>query len=95
MGVVGWKKEYGTRLSGFFLKGDKRNGKRLLGSHDDWDCMDDLEKEGLIEVVSEANGFVKLTDKGFGVAARLREWKARGGMFATFSYTEPKLQVVR
>lgn len=94
-GPHGWKKEWGTRLSGFFLKGDKRDEKRRLGSHDDWDCMDDLEKAGLIEIISEANGYVKLTDKGIVVAGRLREWKAKGGVFATFSYTEPKLESVR
>ena len=88
-GVGGWNAEYGTRLSGFFLEGDKRDLGRRLIEHDDWDCLNDLEDAGLLEVMSEANGFVMLTEKGMKVAARVREWKAKGGHFATFTYSEP------
>jgi hypothetical protein len=84
-----WRPEHGTRLSGYFLEGDKRDPARLLKDHDDWDCMDDLEDAGLIEIMSEANAFVRMTDKGCMVAGRLREWKAKGGYFATFRYDEP------
>ena len=88
-GVTGWNADYGTRLSGFFLEGEKRDLGRRLIEHDDWDCLDDLERTGLIEILSEANGFVRLTDKGIAVAGRIREWKAKGGHFATFQHSEP------
>jgi hypothetical protein len=82
-----WKPEYGTRLSGFWKNGDAKatDPKRQIKSHDDWDCLNDLEAAGLVNVISEANGFVALTDKGREVAGRLRAHKSKGGFFATFS----------
>lgn len=88
-GVTGWKGEYGTRLAGFWTNAGLTNLKRQMKSHDDWDCLDDLEAAGLIEILSEANGYVKLTDKGLTVGGLIRAWKAKGGMFATFQYSEP------
>lgn len=88
--AIRWKPEYGTRLSGFWIDGERTDPKRQLSDHDDWDCLNDLESAGLLEVLSEANGFVRLTDKGLTVAGLLRAWKAKGGVFSTFSYTEPE-----
>ena len=84
-----WNPEWGTRLSGYFLDNNEVDVKRRLDDHDDWDCLDDLEDAGLVDVISEATGAVKLTDKGITVSNRLREWKIKGGMFATFKYEEP------
>jgi hypothetical protein len=84
-----WKSDYGTRLQGYFLEGEKRDLSRRLDEHDDWDCLDDLEEAGLLEVMSEVNGFVILSAKGIAVAGRIREWKAKGGSFGTFKYEEP------
>ena len=75
-----WKPEYGTRLHG-----DGRDGSRQLPDHDDWDCLDDLEAAGLLEVISTANGFVKLTDAGLDMAAALVKHKASGGWFSNFT----------
>lgn len=80
-----WKPEYGTRLKGYFLEGDNRNPERRLDTHDDWDCLYDFEECGYVEVFSEINGFVKLTELGLDVAARLMKHKASGGNFADFS----------
>jgi len=66
--------KYPTRL---------REGKEL-SNHDDWDCLEDLEREGLLEIISLINGFVKLTEKGIKIAGELRGHKARGGTFSTF-----------
>lgn len=85
-----WNPEWGTRLSGYFLDNNEVDLKRRLDDHDDWDCLNDLEDAGLVDVISEATGAVKLTDKGIAVSGRLREWKAKGGMFATFKYEEPQ-----
>lgn len=70
-----WDKSNGT-----IIKGGK-----ILKDHDDWDCLEDLEKEGLVEVISLVNGYVKLTDKGIKIAHQLREHKAKGGQFSTFT----------
>ena len=76
---AGWKPDYGTRLAGFSTDPEKR-----IPSHDDWDCMDDLERAGFIEVVSEANGLFKITDVGISATAQLRAHKCRGGQFSNY-----------
>lgn len=76
-----WKSSYGTRLWGFF---QSRDPKLLLRNHDDMDCLYDIESAGFVEVLSVANGFVKMTAAGSAMASLLREHKASGGMFATF-----------
>lgn len=53
---------------------------------DDWDCVEDLEKAELLNIISLVNGFVKLTDKGFEVVADLRKHKASGRRFSNFVY---------
>ena len=70
-----WKDEYCTRLN-----------EGTIADHDDWDCLDDLESAGLVEVMSLVNGYVVLTNEGIRVAAALRKHKAKGGRFANFAY---------
>jgi hypothetical protein len=77
----GWRESWGTRLHGFFAE---RKPDLQLGFHDDWDCLKDLEAAGFIEVISEANGFVKMTDAGNATCAALRTFKSQGGQFANF-----------
>lgn len=83
-----WKPENGTRLSGFFGKGNRTDPKRQLGRHDDVNCLDDLAAEELVEILSLMNGFVKLTNKGREMAGRLRAHKSKGGYFANFDPAE-------
>jgi hypothetical protein len=52
-----------------------------------------MEAAGLLEVISEVNGFVQLTDKAVAICKHLREHKARGGHFATFVY-KPEMAVI-
>lgn len=85
-----WKPEYSTRLFGFFDFPDRGDtakavaaGLQVLG-HDDWDCLNDLEAAGYIEVISESNGHVRMTKEGSRVNGLLREHKAGGGMYANF-----------
>ena len=87
----GWEPSYGTRLAGYWDEKGVVNPKEMIEDHDDWDCMDDLEAAGMVEIISLANGFVRLTDKGLQVAALLRAWKAKGGYFSTFRHQEPVL----
>ncbi len=80
-----WKPEYGTRLVGYFLEGDKRDKSRQIKSHDDWDCFEDLEAAGFVKNIgSGINQLWELTPHGIFVAAQLRAHKAAGKHFATF-----------
>ena len=68
---------YGIRL---------RDGTELAGpEYDEWDCLDDAEREGLIENVGTGfNPVFKMTDRGNMVFGLLRSHKANGGSFGTF-----------
>lgn len=71
-----WDDKYSSRL----------NLGEVIG-HDDWDCLDDLEAEGLLAVESMINCRVRMTHKGSQVAFQLRDHKAAGGSLSTFQYT--------
>lgn len=83
-----WKSEYGTRLAGYFMGGDKRDTAKQLPGHDDWDCLDDLADNGFVEIISLVNGLITITPKGNKVAAQLREHKTKGLHFYQFVYQE-------
>ena len=95
---VQWKLNYSTRLAGFFDFEERSDPEKAIAAglqlrdHDDWDCLNDLEAAGYIEVLSLVNGFVKMTDKGCGVAAKLRAYKVRGGQFAGFRLAQTENQ---
>lgn len=62
-----------------------RNGNILRG-HDDWDCLDDAVKNGLlIDVGSGLNRSFKLTKRGRAVSNLLREYKSNSGKLKDFS----------
>jgi hypothetical protein len=63
-----WKDEYGSRLK-----------DRKLSTHDDWDCLDDLDAAGLVEIQSLATCLVKITEKGNQIASEIRMHKTKGG----------------
>lgn len=68
-------KKYPTRLKGGVE----------LNDHDDWDCLDDAEKQGLIENIGfTMNPQYKLTALGLDVCGRIRKHKANGGSFSNF-----------
>jgi hypothetical protein len=87
---VHWKPSYGTRLAGFFDFEDRGDPEKAIAAglqlrdHDDWDCLEDLEAAGYVEVLSLANGVVRMTKGGCEVASQLRTHKASGGHFAGF-----------
>lgn len=91
LGVGAWQPDFGTRLKGYWDTLGRKVPKRQVKGHDDWDALTDLENAGLVDVISEANGFVKLTEKGMKIAAEVRAYKAKGGMFSGFRWTEPQL----
>jgi len=76
------REKYPTRLS--IWNGDKCEFHELK-DHDDWDCIEDAEKIGLLENKGTGiNPVYRLTEYGKQVAAELRQWKQDGGNFATF-----------
>jgi hypothetical protein len=77
----GWKDSWGTRL---------KNGS-ILGDHDDIDVMNELEAEGFcINMFTDLNPIIDLTEKGLAVVADIRKHKSRGGNFSNFIYQELK-----
>jgi hypothetical protein len=92
-GNAKWNDDYGTRLKGFFGKGKTTDKTRQLPKHDDWDCLEDFEEAGLIEIVSVINAIVLLTEKGIAVASIVRKHKALGGNFADFEFKPESLPV--
>jgi hypothetical protein len=71
-------KQYPTRLAGGVE----------LADHDDWDCADDIEAAGFIEIKGTGIHPVwKMTAEGNRVAGLLRAHKTNGGNFAEFKLT--------
>ncbi len=71
-----WEPRWGTRLK-----------EGIVADHDDHDCADDLEAAGLLENIgSGINPAFRLTAEGFQAAGLLRQHKAAGGSFSTFTY---------
>lgn len=72
---LAWKPEYGT-----IIKGGKK-----LESHDDWNCLDDLEAANLVEMIGTGiNPAVKITELGMYWVGLLRKHKMSGGMYGNF-----------
>lgn len=81
-----WKPEYGTRLRGYFLPEGKKDETKVVPDHDDLDCIEDMEKEGLVENLGTGlNPACKLTKKGQRIVSALNVHKQEGSTFAQFS----------
>jgi hypothetical protein len=87
-----WKPEYGTRLHGYF--DDKNNPALLLTDHDDWDCLHDMEAEGLVVRPSGASTTFGFTPKGHEFVSALNRHKSEGGHFYNFSMSDHYAAVV-
>ena len=71
-----WDDKYSTRLKG---------GVMAEAGYDDFDCLNDLEDEGLLlQLSSIINGIFRLTPKGIALAGEIRVHKAGGGVFSNF-----------
>ncbi len=71
--------EYPTRLRGGLTK----------KNHDDWSCLQDLERRGLVEIAGTGvHPEVTMTDRGLGVAAMLNAHKRDGGSLEDFAWHE-------
>ena len=77
----GGNKEYPTRLKNYF--NDKTN---CLTDHDDWDCAEDMIAADLLVKIDEAH--YQLTEEGWRIDNILRQHKAQGNNYASFTVTE-------
>lgn len=88
-----WAPRYGTRLMGYFDFAGRDDPAQAaaaglqLPDHDDWDCLDDLEAAGFIEVLTQTAGMVRMTALGNAVAAAARKHKTDGKHYATFVWS--------
>lgn len=71
-----WEPTYSTIL----------NDSTLIYGHDDVDCLDDLEKAGMITIDSVVNGLVALSPLGIQISAMLRKWKIEGKQYRDFRF---------
>jgi len=72
---VEWDEDVPTILA----KGEKKP------KHDDIDCIEDLEKEGIVKWLGTGiNPVFELTDFGLQISSNLRKHKSKGGNFASF-----------
>ena len=70
--------EYVTRLSRYF-----EDNTHCLSDHDDWDCVEDMVALGLLEKFDSV--MYRLTKEGWRVDNILRQHKARGSNYASFT----------
>lgn len=75
-------KAYGTRLHGHFE--NKNDKTAYMPEHDDIDCAEDMEAEGLVVLGTTISLYAQLTKKGQEIEAALRKHKQDGGNFADF-----------
>ena len=81
----GWKSEYGTRLFGYWSEDNTTNSLLRLPNHDDYDCLDDLEAEGLIKNIGTGIRPVCLiTVKGAKILSQLLLHKQNSGQCSGF-----------
>lgn len=81
----GWKPEYGTRLFGYWNKDKTTNSLLRLHNHDDYDCLDDLEAEGLIKNIGTGlRPVCEITKKGTEISSQLLLHKQVGKNYSNF-----------
>lgn len=80
-----WQPGWGTKLRGYFHPNGDRDESKMLPDHDDLDCIEDMEKAGLVENLGTGlNPACKLTKKGQQFANALSAHKQEGMSFAAF-----------
>lgn len=73
--IMNWQESWGTCL---------KDGT-ILSEHDDWDCLIDLAKANLVEIIDIDEGNICLTEAGRNVTHQLRVFKMQGGKYGLFS----------
>ena len=83
-----WTPGYGTRLFGYWNKDETTNKDLLILNHDDYDCLDDLEKAGLVKNINTGLfPICELTLNGIEILSLLSLHKQKGKNFFEFVYT--------
>lgn len=89
-----WEPALGTMLAGYDrFRGDAREaaeaGCQIL-DHDDWDCLDDLCRAELVEMLPQ-HGHARLTQAGQALCEAIAGHLAAGGSIAEFRWPPPTL----
>lgn len=77
-----WDDKWGTRLRGH--ANNKNDISLRLGQHDDIDCLDDMEAEGLITQGTRVSMYAQLTTWGRKFCAALNDHMQQGGSSGNF-----------
>ena len=64
-----------------------KDGVKIKG-HSDYNCLEDLESTGFLNMTTGLGQHITITDKGFEAMSQLSKHKATGGIFATFVFLE-------
>lgn len=89
---LSWTPQYSTRLRGYFEFEPRKDVEQAFSAnvqvrgHDDWDCLNDLEAAGYLEVVKLTEGLVKIEPKGCELVGAIRTWLALGNPMNTFQF---------
>lgn len=85
-----WQDNLGTKLHNvinYDLSVEKQkaiNEGAILKNHDDIDCLYDLEKNGMIEIIDIKNFTIKIKNKGLETANLINNFKIKGGKLEHF-----------
>lgn len=91
MPAVGGRRGRGSQARGVCmdpLYGTRLNDGRYIPTHDDWHCVQDFAKAGVLTVGPESvepGVLLHLSEYGKALAGALRVFKQGGGSFGTFS----------
>lgn len=89
--IRSWDTAWGTRLRGHFK--NKNDLSLRLGEHDDIDCLDDMEAEGLITCGTRTSLYAQLTVWGRKFCAALNDHMQQGGATGNFEDSHQYLAV--
>jgi hypothetical protein len=86
-----WTSESGTRLKGYEDDPDSivspkaaQDAKLQIGYHDDIDCLEEIEAEGLLDILSTAHGIYRMTPEGIALSRALETHLAAGSPLDRF-----------
>jgi len=87
-----WTSESGTRLRGYeddpsavASPREAQDARLQIGYHDDIDCLEEFEAEGLLDILSTAQGTYRMTPEGVALCRELERHLATGGPMDGFA----------
>jgi hypothetical protein len=90
---IKWQEKWGTRICASSEQTKNLSPEQLIQlgfikpEHDDWLCLNELEKEGLIQVMSTSQALIKITEKGQTIAQQIQHHTLCDGQYHNFKPT--------